>query len=250
MLILLRTALAVYNIPNPSAPPASPIPFLHLIERLKTTPREGWRRLGIVEPESIADHMYRMSIMAMLCPQALRARGLNVERAVRMALVHDMAESLVGDITPVDGVDKVEKSRRESDTINYLTQRLLGLELGSAHRGRIDTGMFTGAQEMMELWQEYEDSITLEAKFVHDVDKIELVLQMMEYERRGKGNVDLGEFVWVTDKITLLEMRAWAADVMREREEFWKRHEKEPTNTDLGRKLIEKVEEERSRAGT
>jgi len=46
--------------------------------------------------------MYRMSIISMLCPDP----SVNRDHCVKMAIVHDMAESLVGDITPVDGVDK------------------------------------------------------------------------------------------------------------------------------------------------
>jgi len=127
-----------------------------------------------------------------------------------MALVHDMAEALVGDITPVDGVAKHEKNRRESTTMDYFTKSLLG---------RVNGGM-TG-EELKKVWQEYEDSETLDSKFVHDVDKIELVLQMVEYERAHEKKMDLGEFSWVATKIVLPEVKEWAEDVLREREEFW-----------------------------
>lgn len=75
--------------------------FLHIIERLKTTPREGWRRFEIHHGESIADHMYRMGIITMLCPNDA---GINKDRCVKMALIHDVAEALVGDITPPDNI--------------------------------------------------------------------------------------------------------------------------------------------------
>lgn len=128
-----------------------------------------------------------------------------------MALVHDMAEALVGDITPMDGVAKDEKSRRESTTMDYFVDGLLG---------RVNGGM-TG-KEIKEIWQEYEDSETLESKFVHDVDKIELVLQMFEYEKSRQGRLDLGEFSWVATKIKLPEVKEWSDAVLKEREEFWK----------------------------
>ena len=47
----------------------SPVPFFHLLERLKTTKRAGWKRFGIENAESISDHMYRMSILTMMAPQ-------------------------------------------------------------------------------------------------------------------------------------------------------------------------------------
>ena len=195
---------------------SSPVPFLHLIERLKTTKREGWRRFSINHGESIADHMYRMSIITMLCPPSLASR-INLAKCTQMALVHDMAESLVGDITPVDGVTKIEKSRRETETMNYLCERMLG----KVHDGE-------AGRRLRDVWQEYEDDETLEAHFVHDVDKVELLLQMVEYERSHHGRIDLGEFSWVAQKIQLSEVRAWASEVLADRDQYWARLGKTP----------------------
>ena len=155
--------------------------------------------------------MYRMSILTMLAPASLSSK-LDIPRCTKMALVHDMAELLVGAITPQDKVDKAEKNRREATTMEYLTKSLLG---GVAQRGISDAGV-----GIMSAWQEYEDNLTLEAKFVHDIDKVELIFQMMEYERRER--VDLGEFVHVAKKIELPEVQAWCVEVLNEREEFWK----------------------------
>ncbi|EGO59327.1 hypothetical protein NEUTE1DRAFT_79310 [Neurospora tetrasperma FGSC 2508] len=187
----------------------SPIGYFHLLERLKTTKREGWTRFAINRGESISDHMYRMSMMTMLAPASL-AEKIDVNRCIKMALIHDMAESLVGDITPVDNVPKTEKNRREASTMDYITKRLLG---------NVDGGK--QGEQIRAIWQEYEDSKTLESLFVHDIDKIELLLQMVEYEKRAKGKLDLGEFTFVKTKVGLDEMRAWADEIIKEREEFW-----------------------------
>ena len=194
--------------------PCSPLAYFHLLELLKTTKREGWRRFGIAHGESIADHMYRMSLISMLAPPALAAR-LDMNRCIKMCLVHDMAESLVGDITPVDGVPKPEKSRREATTMDYITGTLLA------------DNQVVGA-ELRSVWQEYEDSVTPESHFVHDVDKMELLLQMVEYEKRGQGHLELGEFAYVATKMALAETRAWAAELLREREAFWRSQGKAP----------------------
>lgn len=153
--------------------------------------------------------MYRMSIITLLCPPALASR-IDLHRCTKMALVHDMAESLVGDITPVDGVAKPEKSRREAETMDYLC----GTLLGGVHGG-------AAGSDIRALWQEYEDSQTLESHFVHDVDKMELLLQMLEYERARQGQIDLGEFSWVATRIVLPEVKAWADELLKEREAFW-----------------------------
>lgn len=191
----------------------SPVPYFHLLERLKTTKREGWRRFGIARGESIADHMYRMALISMWAPPALRARGLDMHKCMKMCLIHDMAESLVGDITPVDGVAKPEKSRREAETMDYITGGLLGNVWGGDGK--------SVAEDIRAVWQEYEDSETLESHFVHDVDKMELVLQMVEYEKRGERKLDLGEFAWVATRLVLDETKAWAEELLKEREAFW-----------------------------
>jgi len=203
----------------PGGPPVlnsdSPIPFFHMLERLKTVKREGWRRFGIPHGESISDHMYRMALITMFAPPKLAAQ-LNIAHCTKMALVHDMAEALVGDITPVDGIDKTEKNRRESTTMDYFVKGLLG---------KVNGGMI--GTEIKAVWQEYEDSKTLESKYVHDVDKVELLLQMVEYERVHKRELDLGEFSWVVTRIVLPEVQEWAHEILREREQFWgdKSHE-------------------------
>ena len=195
-----------------------------MLERLKTTKREGWRRFNIVHGESISDHMYRMSIITMLAPPSVSSQ-LDIAKCTKMALVHDMAELLVGDITPVDGVSKSEKSRRESTTMDYICHELLGNVDGGA-QGR----------EIRKVWQEYEESETFDSMFVHDVDKVELLLQMVDYEKSQQCRVDLGEFEYVADKVVLNEMKDWCNQILNERQMFWKELGKIPK---YGRQISE-----------
>nr|XP_023898355.1 HD domain-containing protein 2 isoform X2 [Quercus suber]POF27041.1 hd domain-containing protein 2 [Quercus suber] len=149
---------------------SSAIDFLTLCHRLKTTKRKGWINHGIKGPESIADHMYRMALMALIAADL--PSGLNRERCIKIAIVHDIAEAIVGDITPSDGVPKEEKSRMEQAALNEMCKVLGG-------------GM--RAEEIKELWQEYENNSSLEANLVKDFDKVELILQALEYEtQHGK----------------------------------------------------------------
>lgn len=127
--------------------------FLHIIERLKTTPREGWRRFDIINGESIADHMYRMSLITMLCPAT---HNIKRDHCVKMALIHDLAEALVGDITPPDNIPNDVKHARERESMDYICKELLapmGQEI---------------ATEFMGIWEEYEEGKTDEAIFVKD----------------------------------------------------------------------------------
>ena len=153
--------------------------------------------------------MYRMSIITMLAPPALASR-LKIPHCTKMALVHDMAELLVGDITPMDDVRKEEKARREAETMDYLCSELLG-----------DGEEQAQGPEIRAIFEEYEKGETLESIFVHDVDKVELLLQMIEYEKRSGGAKDLGEFSNVATKVKLEEMKGWCREILKERVEFW-----------------------------
>lgn len=149
-----------------------------------------------------------MSMMTMFAPPTL-APKLDIPRCTKMALVHDVAEALVGDITPYDrDVPKTEKARREADVMKYISTSLLG-------------GVHGGDQDIHALFKEYETNETLEAKFVHDIDKVELLLQTIEYERAHEGQIDLREFYRTVNRIVLPEMKAWGEDVIKERDAFW-----------------------------
>jgi putative hydrolase of HD superfamily len=149
--------------------------FFHLAGRLKETPRAGWALRGIADPESVAEHSHRAALLALvLAPRA--EPPLDVARCVAMALVHDLAEALVGDITPFDGVGSDEKLRREEEAM----QRLAAL---------------AGDEGLLGLWREYAAAATPEARFVKELDRLETVLQASEYGARGSaGHGSLDEF--------------------------------------------------------
>ncbi|XP_064365012.1 5'-deoxynucleotidase HDDC2 isoform X2 [Dromaius novaehollandiae] len=94
--------------------------FLRLVGQLKRVPRTGWVYRNVEKPESVSDHMYRMAVMALMT----KDKSLNKDRCIRLALVHDMAECIVGDIAPADNISKEEKHRREEAAVQQLTQLL------------------------------------------------------------------------------------------------------------------------------
>lgn len=144
------------------------------ISNLKQTMRKGWLRHGIEQPESVADHSYRMAVMGLLLAPQL---GVDTDRLVQLLLVHDLAESDpdVGDITPFDGITREEKARREREVMEKLCAKL------------------PNGERILALWNEYEDRKTPEAEVAHQIDNLEMALQAKEYERAtGKT---LSEFV-------------------------------------------------------
>ena len=72
--------------------------FFQRVLELKNVPRQGWKeKLEMKYPESVADHSYSVTIMSMIISDL---EGLNTEKIIRMALLHDLAESVIGDIIP------------------------------------------------------------------------------------------------------------------------------------------------------
>lgn len=126
---------------------------------------------NVPNPESVTDHSFRTSVMALLLAKKF---NLNVDKCVKMALVHDLAENLTGDITPHDNILKEEKYKLEKRAIEELFKNI-------------------NDNEIVKLWYEYEEGETLEAKFVSNLDKIEMLLQAFEYEKKHK-DINLDEF--------------------------------------------------------
>ena len=146
------------------------IPGALLLEvlRLKELPRAGWLRVGIVAPESVAGHSWGLTWLVLaLCPE-----GLNTERALSLAVVHDLPELLAGDITPHDNISAAEKHRREAAAADQL---------------------FVSSPRLRALWQEYADHTTPESRFVHQLDKLDMALQAMRYRQRDGAKTD--EFI-------------------------------------------------------
>ncbi len=138
--------------------------FKHAGE-LKNVKRAGWIERGLSEPESVADHTFRVSVMVLMYSDILE---LNTEKALKMALLHDLQESVTGDITP-QHLDIKEKKAKEEKAMKDILKDMPAQYLG--------------------LWHEYSKQETPEAKLVAQVDKLEMLMQAVEYEKRG-GKVD------------------------------------------------------------
>lgn len=133
---------------------------------LKEVDRAGWLRVGVARPESVAAHSWGVALLALLRSPEELDRG----RLLAMAILHDLAEVRVGDLTPHDGVSREEKHRRERDAM----AALLG------HR-----------PELLAIWEEAEAGQTAEARFLKDLDKADMALQAERYAAMG---IDTAEF--------------------------------------------------------
>ena len=150
---------------------------------LKEVDRSGWVLRGVERPESVADHSWGTAQLCLLfAPYAALDAGLRAldpHRAVSMALVHDLAEVHVGDIPRRRNPDAShpsvdEKARLEDAAIVRLT---------TAH-GEAAAGPAGMSLHLVgELWREYEGAASPAARFVRDMNLIDMCLQAYVYER-------------------------------------------------------------------
>ncbi|VIO88561.1 HD domain containing protein [Brugia malayi] len=170
--------------------------LLNVLNELKHLKRTGWVKFNIPEPETVACHMYRMAVLAML----LDNNDCDRAKCIRMTLVHDLGEAIIGDITPRCGISVTEKHRLEDEAMKKITEMVPS----------------TVGEDWYSLWQEYEANETKEAKIVKHLDKFDMVVQASHYEQ--KYGIDLEEFFTTTkDSFTLEPFMSWNEELRMKR---------------------------------
>ena len=132
--------------------------FLRSAEALKTVTRSGWTSAG--EPESVAEHTWRLCLMALVLHPAFP--DVDLARLLKICIVHDLGEAIGGD------VPAPEQARRGTSKAGDERRDLLTLlePLSPALR-----------DEIVALWDEYEEARTPEARLAKGLDKLETILQ-------------------------------------------------------------------------
>lgn len=163
---------------GPTTPPSPAdlqgiLAFLREAERLKTVTRSGWTSAGT--PESVAEHTWRLCLLALVLGPSFP--GVNLERLLRICIVHDLGEAIGGDIpAPV----QAERARQAPDAGGKAAQERADLlQLLAPLPDALRT-------EIAALWDEYEDARTPEARLAKGLDKLETILQ----HTQGKNPAD------------------------------------------------------------
>jgi putative hydrolase of HD superfamily len=166
--------------------------FFNAVGGLKRLPRQGWVDRGIVGVESVADHTYRAAMMAWIFGSVA---GLNVDRLVRLTLVHDLPEAIVGDATPYAEI--IAAGVDVDHAVTHWRELLSPEALAAAKERKHQTeagGLVLlcqmlpqpAADELQVLWHEYAARSSPEARFVSQIDKLEALLQALEYREAGQ----------------------------------------------------------------
>src|SRR5438309_4484418 len=134
--------------------------FFYIVSELKKTPRTGWReKLGITHPESVADHSFNAAVMAMVLSDL---KKLDTQKMLKMALLHDLSESVTGDFTPEE-ISKKDKKEIENQTMIEILSRLPP-EISN---------------DYVSIWNEFQNRISEEAVLMHEIDRLEMAIQSL-----------------------------------------------------------------------
>ncbi|MFN2516174.1 MAG: HD family hydrolase [Pyrinomonadaceae bacterium] len=148
------------------------------LQRLKRLERTGWRLRGLPNgTESVAAHSFGVGVTAMILADEIRTRGLNldIERVLRMALLHDWAETRVGDMPRTAANYFGAGARKSAETLAFAD---------------IIRGLGAAEREYETLYQDYEQRDSLEARLVKAADVIDLLVEAYALEHAGARGLD------------------------------------------------------------
>ena len=153
----------------------APTRFIQYVLQLKSVKRAGWvSKVHVSNPESVADHTFSMCAISMVLSDML---GLNTEKVMKMVILHDLAESIIGDYMPAE-ITKKHKLSREKKAMDSILC-CLPSDIRSNYR---------------KIWHEYIANKTYVARFVHRTDKIDMILQARQYAKQGYSRKLLSHF--------------------------------------------------------
>ena len=155
--------------------------FLIKTNKSKRVIRTGWKREKVRDPESVAEHSFHLSIMAMIFADEF---GVDREKLIKMAVIHDLGELITGDVVWSRGkmMDIEKRTNKESQEM----------------QGIIDIFKIIGkGEEFRLIFEEMLERKTAEAKIFWQLDKLEMAIQALIYEK--ENNINLEEFFINTD---------------------------------------------------
>lgn len=181
------------------------INYLHFFETIgksKRLVRSGWIREKIKDPESVAEHSFRVGVLAMVLADACGYK-LDKNKLIKMALLHDLAEVVTGDMI-VERWDIIDVNKRDikEEEERKGIQKIFG--------------MIGQGAEYTEIFEEMIGRTTDEAKFFWQLDKLEMAIQALEYEKEQGKNLE-EFFVGVKLQLKAPLLKDIFIDILKER---------------------------------
>ena len=140
--------------------------FIFEIGKLKHLPRSGWRNIGVENPVSVAGHQLRSAQLAYILAEM--EGGVDSEKVCCMMVVHDNAETRIGDFDKIASMylpKKEAEAKAFSDQLDLLPEKI--------------------KQKWSGYFDEFENGITKEAVIAKDADLLEMAFQAKHYHDLG-----------------------------------------------------------------
>ena len=175
--------------------------FFLEINKLKTMQRTGWVLMKVKNPETVAEHTFRMAIAAWLLAEK---KDLNIEKIIKTAFFHDLCEVYAGDKTPFFYYTQLprDKNEREKALMKWVRLSKKEKEKRGKKKFKREQKSLLKLMKFLEpelkkeicsYWFAFEKRISQEGKFVKQVDRIETLLQAIEY---FEAKEELGGTSW------------------------------------------------------
>lgn len=144
--------------------------FYLLATKLKYKIRSAWDanhwNINSERLESVAEHVYGTCILAISLSSEFDFE-IDLNKVLKMLVIHEIGEVLIGDITPFDNITPEEKQKTEFQAVSLLINDL------------------STKEELLGLFVEFEERLTNEAKFAYYIDKLEANIQAKVYQDNG-----------------------------------------------------------------
>jgi len=186
------------------------VSFFESVGKLRKVPRRGGILIGSKQPATVTDHLFRTAIMSWALGK--EKKNLNLKKILEIALIHDLCELYVGDKSPYDYNSILPRDKKKWPELfdkwprySLVEKKRIALEKRKTEEKALNK-LIQGLpnkikKDIKNSWLEYDKNLTKEAKFVKQVNRLEALLQALEYGKEEKIRVYKSWWVGSREKI-------------------------------------------------
>ena len=170
------------------------VDFFYIVSKLKELPRSGWIARDIDSPiESTGSHTFGVLFLTWLFSKRENVDG---DKVIKMALVHDLLESITGDFLPGD-VESMEREQIEMQALEKIKDKI-PVEL---------------RDDIVSLIMEFNEGESKESKIVKICDRLDSVFQALFYFRDNRTNIStLNSFL---ESASIISLNEYAENILK-----------------------------------
>ena len=146
--------------------------FVDHFYKLKEIERTGWKtKLHLKNSESVAEHTLSMIVLVMIFAEYNNYTLSRTIKMIKMTLIHDLGESIIGDYTP-ETIENEKKKKLENVAMQNILLKIPWTPI---------------KRKYIKVWNEFNNNKTETSKLIHFFDKIEMVIQAQYYLKNNKN---------------------------------------------------------------